>query len=219
MCCVPGTHYLPIFCLLSWIFLLSLIPSCCSVDQSCLILWDHMDSSTPGFPVPHYLLEFAQTHILWANEAIQASHPLLPPSPPAFNLSQHQGFFQWVSSSHQVAKTLELQHQSFQWIFRVDFLSDWLVWSRCPRNSEESFPGPQFESISSLALSLLYGPTLTSVYDYWKNHSFDNTDLVSKVMSLLFNMLSRFVIAFLPRGKCLLISWLQSRSTCYSLWY
>ena len=78
-------------------------------------------------------------------------------SPPAPNLSQHQSLFQWVSSSHQVAKVLEfqLQHQSFQWIFRVYFLQDWLVWSLCcPRNSQESFPAPQFKSISYLALTI-----------------------------------------------------------------
>ena len=82
------------------------------------------DCSTPGFPVLHYLPEFAQTHVHWVGDAIQPSHPLLPPSAPALNLSQHQWFFQWVSSSHRVAKLLELQlqHQSFQWIFRVDFL-------------------------------------------------------------------------------------------------
>ena len=113
-------------------------------------------------------------------DAIQPSHPLLPPSPPALNLSQHQGLFQWVSSSHQVAKVLklQLQHQSFQWIFRTDFLWDWLVWSLgSPRNSQESSPAPQFVSINSSAFSLLYGSTLMSVHDYRKNHSFDHTDL------------------------------------------
>ena len=74
-------------------------------------------------------------------------------------------------------------------------------------------PTPHFKSINSSALSFLYGPTLTSTHDYWKNHSFEYTELVSKVMSLLFNMLARFVIAFLPTKKCLLISWLQSPST------
>ena len=78
---------------------------------------------------------------------------------------------------------------------------------------KESFPAPQFESISSLAVNLLYGLTLTSIHDYWKSHSFDSTDLCRKVMSLLFNTLSRFVIAFLLRSKPLLISWLQSLST------
>ena len=90
-------------------------------------------------------LEFAQTHVHRVGDAIQPSHPLLSPSPSTFNLSQHQGLFQWVSSLHQMARVLELQlqHQCFQWIFRVDFLSDWLVWSPCsPRDSQESSPAP-----------------------------------------------------------------------------
>jgi len=83
-----------------------------------------MDCITPGFPVPHQHPEFSQTHVHWVGDAIQPSHPLSSPPPPAFNLSQHQGLFQWVNSTHQVAKVLEfqLQHQSFQWIFRTDFL-------------------------------------------------------------------------------------------------
>ena len=95
-----------------------------SVTQSCLTLCNPMDCSTPGSPVHHQLLEPAQTHVHWVDDAIQSSHPLLSPSPPTFNLLQHQSLFQWVSSSHQVARVLEfqLQHQSFQWIFRTDFL-------------------------------------------------------------------------------------------------
>ena len=94
-----------------------------SVAQSCLTLCNPMDCSTPGFPVHHQLPELAETHIYPVGDAIQPSHPLPSPSP-AFNLSQHQGLFQGVSSSHQVAKVLELQlqHQLFQWIFRTDFL-------------------------------------------------------------------------------------------------
>ena len=96
---------------------------CCSVTQSCLTLCSPMDCSTPGFPVLHYLPEFAQTHVHWVGDAIQTSHSLLPAFPPALNLSQHQGLFQWIGSSNQIAKVLELQlQQSFQWIFRVDFL-------------------------------------------------------------------------------------------------
>ena len=81
-----------------------------------------MDYSTPGLPVHHQLPEFIQTHVHWVGDATQPSHPLSSPSPPALNLSQHQGLFQWVSSLHQVAKGLEfqLQHQSFQWIYRTD---------------------------------------------------------------------------------------------------
>ena len=122
-----------------------------SVTQSCPALCDPMDHSTPGFPIHHQLLELAQTHVHWVSDAIQPSHPLSSPSPPAFNLSQHQSLFQWISSSHQVAKVLEfqLQHQSFQWIFRTDFLQDWLVWSPCsPRDSQECSPKPQFKSIN-----------------------------------------------------------------------
>ena len=100
------------------------------------------------------------------------------PSPLAIDLPQHRGIFQWVGSSHQVAKVLEIQHQSFQWVFRVDFLSGWLVWSLCCQRELQEFSlAPQCESINSSALSLLYSPTLTSVHDYWKNHSFDYVDL------------------------------------------
>ena len=103
--------------------------SCCSVSQLCLTLYNPMDWSILGFPVHHQLPELAQTHVHQVGDATQPSHPLSSPSPPAFNLSQHQGLYKKVSSSHQVAKVLEfqLQHQSFQWIFRTDFLSDWLV--------------------------------------------------------------------------------------------
>ena len=93
---------------------------CCSFAQSCLTLCDSMDCSMPGFPVLHHVLEFAQTQVHWVDDAIQPSHLLLSPSP-AFKLSQHQGLFKWFSTSYQVAKILELQHQSFQWIFSVDF--------------------------------------------------------------------------------------------------
>ena len=145
-----------------------------SVSQSCLTLCNPINCSMPGFSVQ--LPEPAQTHVHRVGDAIQPSHPLLSPSPPVFNLSQHQGLFHWVNSSHQVAKVLEfqLQHQSFQWIFSTDFLKEWLVWSPwSPGDTQESFPPPQFRSINSLALSFLYNPTLTSIHDYWKNHSFD----------------------------------------------
>ena len=97
---------------------------CCSVTQPCLTLCAPISFSTPGFPVLCHLLKLAQSHVHWANNAVQPSHPLSFPSPPAFNLSQHQGLFQWVSSSNRLAKVLELQlqHQSFQWIFQIDFL-------------------------------------------------------------------------------------------------
>ena len=148
---------------------------CSSVTQSCPTLWDPMVCSTPGFPVHHQLPEFTQTHIRWVNDAIHPSHPLSSPSPPTFNLSQHQDLFKWISSSQQVAKVLEfqLQHQSFQWIFRTDFLKDGLVGSPCRLwDSQESSPTPQFKSINFSVLSFLYSLTLTPIHDYWKNHGF-----------------------------------------------
>ena len=95
-----------------------------SVTQSCLTLCDPMDHSTPGLPVHHQLPEFTQTHAYRVSDAIQPSHPLLSSPPPAFNLSQHQGLFKWVSSLYHMAEILELQlqHQFFQLIFRTDFL-------------------------------------------------------------------------------------------------
>ena len=95
-----------------------------SVAQLCLTLCNPMDCITPGLPVHHQFPEFTQTHVHWVSDAIQSSHPLSSPSPPAFSHSQHQGLFRWVRSSHQVAKVLvfQLQHQSFQWIFRTDLL-------------------------------------------------------------------------------------------------
>ena len=117
----------------------------------------------------------------WVSDAIQPSHPLLSPSPPALNLSQHQCLFKWVSSSHQVAKVLEiqLQHKSFQWTPWTDLPQDGLVGSPCSPldwtelNFQESSPTPQFKSINSLVLSFLHSPNLTSIHDYWKNHSLD----------------------------------------------
>ena len=92
--------------------------------QLCLTLCNPMNRSTQGFPIYRQLTESTQTHVHWIGDAIQPSHPLLSPSPPALNLFQHQGLFKWVSSSYQVAKVLEfqLQHQSFQWTLRTDFL-------------------------------------------------------------------------------------------------
>ena len=140
-----------------------------SVAHSCPTLCDSMDCSTPGLPVHHQLPELAQTHVYQVSDAIQPPHALWYPFPPAFNLFQHQGLFPWVSSLHQVAKVLELQlqYQSFQWIFRTDLLWNGLVGSPCsPRDSLESSLTPQFKSINSLVLNFLYGPTLISIRDY-----------------------------------------------------
>ena len=146
-----------------------------SVTQLCRTPCDTMECSTPGYHV-HTNLDLTQLHVHCVGDDMQQSHPLSTPSPPAFNLSQHQGLFQWVSSSHQVAKglALQLQHWSFQWIFRTDILEDWLLWSPCSlRDSQESSPTPQFKSINSSVLSSLYSPTLASIHDYWKKHSID----------------------------------------------
>ena len=147
-----------------------------SVAQSCLTLCDPMIRSTPGLLVHHQLPGFTQTHIYWVSDAIQPSHPLSSPSLPAPNPSQHQSLFQWVNSSHEVAKVLEfqLQNHSLQRNPRADLLQNGLVASPfSPRDSQESSPTPQFKSINSLALSLLHSPTLTSIHDHRKNHSLD----------------------------------------------
>ena len=123
-------------------------------------LWTAAHQAPLLFTICSSLFKFMFTS-QWCYLTISSSAALFPFP---FNLWQHQGLFQWVDSSHQVARVLDLQlqHQSFQWIFRVDFLYDWLVWFPCsPRDSQESPPTPQFESINPLVLSLLYGPTLT----------------------------------------------------------
>ena len=106
------------------------IPCCfCLVAKSCLTLLDSSDCSTPGPSVLHYLLEFAQTHVHQVSGAMQTSHPLSPPSPPALNLSQHQGLFQWVSSSYQVAKVLDFSFNispSNKHPGLISFRMDWL---------------------------------------------------------------------------------------------
>ena len=154
--------------------------SCCSVTKSCPTLCDPMDCSTPGLPCPLIspgLCSSSYPLSWWC----QPYHYLSAPSPLALNLSQHQGLFQWIGSLHQVAKVLELQfqHQSFQWIFTVDFLQDWLVWSPCsPRDSQEPSPASQFESINSLALCLLIRKAITNLDSVLKSRA---TTLPTKV--------------------------------------
>ena len=195
-----------------WRFLKKLkweLPLCCSVAQSCPTLCDPLDSSTPGFPVLHHLLELAQAPVHWVCDAIQPSHPLLSLSPLAISLSQHQGLFQWVGSSNQVAKVseLQLQHQSFRWMFRVDFLRiDWLdllavqgtLKSLLQHNSLKALI-LRHAAFFMVQLSHLYMTTEETI-------ALTRWTLVGKVMFILFDMLSRFVIAFLPRSKHLLIS-------------
>ena len=146
-----------------------------SVAQSCLTLCDHMNRSTPDHLVHHQFPEFTQTHVHQVSDAIQPSHPRSSPSPLAPNPSPHQSLFQWVNSSHEVAKVPEFQlgHHSLQRNPRAD-LQNGLVGSPCsPRDSQESSPTPHFKSINSSALSLLHSPTLTSIHDHRKSHSLD----------------------------------------------
>ena len=174
-----------------------------------------MDCSTPGLPVHHQLLEFTQTHVHWVGDALQPSHPLSSPSPSALNLSQHQGLFKWVSSSHQVAKILQLQlqHQSFNEHYGlISFRMNWLDLLAVQRTLK-SLLQHHSSKASILWCSAFFIVQLSHPYiTTGKTIALTSRVFVSKVMSLLFNMLSRLVIAFLPRSKRLLISWLQSPS-------
>ena len=166
------------------------------------------------FPVHHQLPKLTQIHVHWVGDVIQSSHPLSSPSP-TFNLSQHQDVLRWISSLHQVAKVLkfQLQYQSFQWIFRTDFLyKDWLDLLAVPgtlksllQHHSSKAPILWHSAFFIVQLSHLYMTT-------GKTIALTRWTFVGKVMSLLLNMLSRLVIAVLPRSKCLLISWLQSPS-------
>ena len=165
---------------------------CCSVAKPCLTLHNPMDCSTPGFPIPHILPEFTQVHVHWLGGAIQPSYPQSPSSS-AFNLSHLRGLFQWASSSHQsigASASASVLPKSIEGRFPLD----WLVWSPCsPRDSQESSPAPQFESIDSSAFCLPYCPALTPVHVY--REPWLCGPLLAKW--LLFNTLSRFVIGFL----------------------
>ena len=186
-----------------------------SVTQLCSTLCDPMDCSMPGLPVHHQLLEFTQTHVHRVGDSIQPSHPLSYPSPPALNLSQHQGLFKWVSSSHQVTKVLEFQlqhHPSNEHPGLISFRMDWLdllavqgaLKSLLQHHTSEASILPR----SAFFIVQLSPPYTTS----GKIIVLTRRTFVDKVMSLLFSMLSRLVITFIPRSKSLLISWLQSPS-------
>ena len=174
-----------------------------------------MDCSTPGLPVHHQLPEFTQTHVHWVGDAIKPSHPLLSPSPPALNLSKHQGLSQWVNSSHEVAKLLEfqLQHQSFQWhsgliSFRMDWVDLLAVQGTLKRLLQHHSLKASILWHSAFFIGQFSHPYMTT----GKIKALTRWTYVSKVMSLLFDMLSRLVLTFLSRSKHLLISCLQSTS-------
>ena len=173
-----------------------------------------MNHSMPGLPVHHQLLGFTQTHVHWVGDAIQPSHPLSSPSPPAFNLSQHQALFQSVNSSHEVVKVLkfQLQHQSFQWTpglisFRMDWLDLLAVQTLKSLLQHHSSKASILRQWAFFTVQLSH-PYMTT----GKTIALTRWTSVDKAMSLLFNMLSRLVITFLPRSKRLLISWLKSSS-------
>ena len=186
-----------------------------SVAQSCQTLCDPMICSTPGLPVHHQLPRSTQTHVHWVSDAIQPPHPLLSPSPPALNLSQHQGLFKWASASYQVAKVLEfqLQHQSFQWIPRTDlFRMNWLdllsVQGTLKSRLQHHRSKASILQRSAFFIVQPSHPYMTT----GKTIALTKGTFVNKIMCLLFNMLSRLVITFLLKNKCLLISWLQPPS-------
>ena len=174
-----------------------------------------MDCSMAGFPVHYQLLELAQTHVPRIGDAIKPSHPLLCPSPPAFNLSQHQGLFQWVGSLHQVAKVLELQLQfsispSNEYSGLISFRIDWFD-LLAVQGTFKSLLQHHSSKASILQCSAIFMVQLSHSYvTTGKIIALTIWTFVGKVISLLFNTLSSLVIAFLPRSKCLLISWLQS---------
>ena len=148
---------------------------CPQFNQTSPTICDPMDCRRPGLPVHHQLLEFTQTHVHWVSDVIQPSYPLSSPSPLAFNLSQYQGLFQWVSSSHQVPKYWSFSFStspSNEYSGLISFRMDWLD-ILAVQGTQESSLTPQFKSINSLGLSFLYSPILTSIHEYWKNHSFD----------------------------------------------
>ena len=169
-----------------------------------------MDCSMPGFPVPHQIQELAQTHVHWVNDAIQPSHPLLSPSPPAFNLSQHQGLFKWVSSSHQVASFSISPSKEYSGL--ISFTIDWFDLLTF-HGTLRSLLQHHSSKASILWRSAFFTVQLSHPYmTIGKTIALTRRTLVGKVMSLLLNMLSRLVITFLPGSKRLLISWLQSPS-------
>ena len=154
-----------------------------------------MDCSTPGFPVLHSQPKFAQTCVHWVSGAIQPSHPLSSPSLPAFNLSQHQGLFQWAGFLHQLVKILEfqLQHQSFnEYSGLISFRIYWFD-PLAVQGTLRSLLQHHNSKTSVLWCSAFLMVHLTAVHDYWKNHLI-RWIFVGKMMSLLFNMLSRFCI-------------------------
>ena len=147
-----------------------------SVTQSCLTLCNPMNRSTPGLPVHHQLPESTQTHVHRVGDAIQSSHPLSSPSPPAPSPSQHQGLFQWVNSSHEVAKILEFQLQPSVLLMNTQDWSPlgWTGWISLQfKGLSRVFSNTTVQKHQFFALNFPHYPTLTSIHDHWKNRSLD----------------------------------------------
>ena len=137
-------------------------------------LCNSMDCNTTGFPVLHHLLELAQTHVHWVGDAIQPSYPLSFPSPPAFYLSQHQGLFKWVSSSYPRGQSIGASASVLPMNIQDWFPLGWTGWiSLQSKGFSTVFSNNTVQKYQFFVLSFLYGPTLTSIHDYWKNHSLD----------------------------------------------
>ena len=183
-----------------------------SVTQSCSTLCNPMDHGMPGLPVHHQLLELAQAHVHWVSDTIQPSHPLSSPSPPTFNLSQNQGLFIWVSCLHQVAKVLEFQLKLNDYSGLISFRNDrfdlFIVQGTLKSLLQHHSSKTSILQHSAFIIFHFSHPYMT----IGKTIALTRWTFVGKVMSLLFNILSRLVIAFLPRSKRLLILWLQSPS-------
>ena len=172
-----------------------------------------MDCSIPCLPVHYQLLEFTQTHAHWVGDAIQSSHPLSSPSPPALNLSQHQDLFKWVSIRWPKDWTFSFSiSPSNEHPGLISFRMDWLNLLAF-QGTLKSLLQHHSSKSSVLRHSAFFTAQLSHPYmTTGKTIALTRWTFVGKVMSLLFNMLSRLVIAFLPRSKHLLISWLQSPS-------
>ena len=163
-----------------------------------------MNHSTPGLPVHHQLPESTKTYVHWVIDAIQLSHPLSSPSPPALNLSQHQDLFKWVSSLHQVAKVLESSFNtspSNEHPGLISFRMDWLN-LLVVQGTLKSLLQHHSSKASSLRRSAFFIAQLSHPYmTTEKTIALTGRTFVGKVMSLLFNMLSRLVITLLPKSK------------------
>ena len=172
-----------------------------------------MDGSTPSFPVHHQLPEFTQTHVHWVSAAIQPSHPLSSPSTPALNLSQHQGPFKWVSFPIRWPKYWSFSFNtspSYENSGLISFRMDWLDLLAIQGTLKSLFQHHSSKASIPRCLAFFVAQLSHPYMTTGKTIALTRWTFVSKVMPVLFNMLSRFVIDFLPRSKCLLISWLQS---------